>query len=782
MRLAPVVALQAIVAVGSWGTIASAQNAQQALQRAAEELTATGTPASDSPRTPAPPSLAQRIAAGDLLLRTRDYARAISELSRVVELQQQGGSGDAAQADARFMLAEAYFADGQLLSAARHYRQLVERAGTVAYSVHVPRSLVRLVDIAEVRAEPAKIEWVLQQAARLPQDASATLRYAQAKAYLALGQNQSARAAAEQVPRTSPVYPQAQYLLGVIVLEDALGRLEQDGAESGGAKVLEPFSAALSQFQSVTELNVETPEQRHVVDLCWMALGRILFELQSYRAAADAYRRVSRDSPEKETAWHELAWAYLRMGDQPRALHLLGILELAAADSLTQADDTLLRGDLLLRAREYAEALSLYQDIRERYAPLLQRLGRFLDHHPRAEPYYQWLVTRELPHAAEEQPPAPVVQWARELAAEGPLGDLTGAVADSRGALDECQDLVLKLQVALGPSARAGAEPLLQARQSAVLGQLNHLALARYWAGRAIDAADPGPGKGEISTLRAQRRALMERISRVPTSAGDFASRARSGRAQWAELSQQLQRQGLEVDRLQALTNALSRTLAGALDSLPPALSLAPAEVTRAEGEVHEYRDLLQRYQRAIEIGSFQVGLQDKRFLADEQVRTQFARLLDGELRAMASAPGSQALAEVVRQGSAISSNAEVQERRLSADLADVLRQVDAGAQRLSGEVRREQQALAAYTRELQGLEQQAQQLLAERTRGVFEQVHDRVRNIVLRADVAVADQAWALREDAQDELESLYRRRALQSQQLEREQADVLDETRGTP
>ena len=66
-------------------------------------------------------SVAKRIAAGDLLLRTKDYERAIREFSKVLELGRQGKATPAETADAEFMLADAYFQSKQLLSARRHY-------------------------------------------------------------------------------------------------------------------------------------------------------------------------------------------------------------------------------------------------------------------------------------------------------------------------------------------------------------------------------------------------------------------------------------------------------------------------------------------------------------------------------------------------------------------------------------------------------------------------------------------------------------------------------------
>ena len=50
-----------------------------------------------------PPTPAERMAAGDMLLRNKDYDRAIEALSKVLELYRQGKAPEAAYADASLL-------------------------------------------------------------------------------------------------------------------------------------------------------------------------------------------------------------------------------------------------------------------------------------------------------------------------------------------------------------------------------------------------------------------------------------------------------------------------------------------------------------------------------------------------------------------------------------------------------------------------------------------------------------------------------------------------------
>jgi hypothetical protein len=55
--------------------------------------------------------------------------------------------------------------------------------------------------------------------------------------------------------------------------------------------------------------------------------------------------------------------------------------------------------------------------------------------------------------------------------------------------------------------------------------------------------------------------------------------------------------------------------------------------------------------------------------------------------------------------------------------------------------------------------------------------VRDRLKGIVLRADVGVVQQAWELREEQQSRLRGLQRQRALEEQNLDDEMREVFDE-----
>src|SRR5882724_11333857 len=170
-----------------------------------------------------PPTPAVRIANADMLLHAKNYDAAIDGFSKVLELNRQGKASDTDYADASFLIGEAYFQSKQYLSSRRHYRDVLDHAAKPAYADYLGRALSRLVDIALRTDDLDSLDYVFSRLDTLPQsDKSGSLAYARAKALYAKKEYSAAKSAVNVVPAGSEYTLQAQYLLGVVLMKEAL--------------------------------------------------------------------------------------------------------------------------------------------------------------------------------------------------------------------------------------------------------------------------------------------------------------------------------------------------------------------------------------------------------------------------------------------------------------------------------------------------------------------------------------------------------------------------------
>lgn len=733
-------------------------------------------------RTDRPASAVERIAAGEVFLRQKDYNRAIASFAQVVELFRQRKASESAHADALYLLAEAYFRDDQLLSARREYRALAELGHRPGYATYAGRALGRLVDVALRTERLDGLDFVFTRLSELPsEDASGSLAYALGKAHFARRNYTEAARALTRVGADSTFALQAGYLLGVIYTNQALeGGASIDASEAekipaGSRK----FAAALLQFQRVTQMPTKTPDEQHIVDLAWMAMGRLFYETDNHLDSADAYNHVGRNSPEFATVLFELAWVYVRVADYHRAEQALELLSVVSPETLSFAEGALLRADLMLRAKNFDGALEVYQAVKGRFEPVQSDVDAFLRKTTDPAVYYDRLIDDRIGIRTTSEVPPVVMDWVREEAEDQRVFGLIDDVTRARELVRDAQRMVRKMEDVLGSSTRAKAFPDLKLRLQHALGLVNQLSKAKRTLALGLEAADDSNFAGELAEVRARRRALMERMRALPVTVGDFSRRETSGQDEWNKLSQRLQRLGMETDRLQAVVNGLRRVLRdseqyGVVRS-EQAKARFEAEIEANERQVEVYRRRLADFREQIERGRVQIGFGDSRYVEDRKVRDEFERVFARELALIQAGGGSESATAFARDAIPLVRRAGTTQARLRQLISGFEREVAEEATRLSAAIKAESENLRVYTEQLDALDQHARLLVGEVAKRNFGLVRERLRSIVLRADVGIVQQAWEVREQHRERVRELQRIRSTEEQKLNDEMREVL-------
>lgn len=734
------------------------------------------------------PTIVERIAAGDMLYHTKDYERSIDEFSKVLELYRQGKAPQTAHADALFFLGEGYMQTGQYLSARRHYREIVDAAAQSPYDSYAGRSISRLVDIALRTDDLASLDYVFARLNSLPaSDATGSLQYARGKALYAKHDYANARATINSVPASSEYAHQAQYLIGVIMIKEAMPApstkpaaalsVEEKAKEDAATRAR--YAAPIEQFRKVTRMPADTDAHRHVVDLAWMAIGRLFYETDNYLDSAEAYSHVDRTSPEFATMLYELAWVYVRLGDYQRAQRALEVLTIMDPEKLEIADGSLLRADLMLRSGQFEKALTLYETVRGRFDPIREQLDRFLTSTNDPAVYYDRLTREELEEGSEALPPL-VIQWAREEAEDERVFAVIDDVTRSRDLIKKSRRLATKLNAVLGSPTRVKAFPEIRAPLEVTLGLLNKVAHARLLLAQGIDEVYE-TSAGELERVRAERRALMRRMGYLPVTEGDFAGRDASGDRQWNEVSQKLQTLQLEADRLQAIINGLKRVLKDAdqhgVTKDPASRERFQAEITANERELDGYKKRIQEFREAIEMGRAQVGFGDQRYVEDDEVRKHFREVFAREVQLAAAGQGGGSAASYARSIQAVLARADNADTRLLGIKSGLESDALGKANALQAKIAQESANLETYAVKLDELDQQARVLVGQMAMKNFGLVRDRLKSIVLRADTGIVQQAWELREEQRIRVNNLQRERAREEQNLNDELREVLDD-----
>ena len=721
-------------------------------------------------------SAEKRIADAVLLMGVKDYDRAADVLNQVVEKYKQHPT---AYADGLNLLGETYFEDGQYLAARRIFGRILD-SSDARMAPYRERAAIRLVDVALRLKELDTLDALFTRIGNV-QGAQSGLAYAKAKGLIA--QNRLGAAAAELggVGADSRFTHQAKYLEGVIAMKEVMPPPPAEG------KKPEPvpagtFSKAVAAFQAVTKMPPDTKEHRHVIDLAWLAIGRLLYESNQFTESVEAYNRIDRSSPEFGTMLYELAWVYVRLGDVVRAQRALEVLSVAAPNSADVADASLLRGDLMLRAGQFEKSRKVYESVRGTYEGMAVRLDEFLGQSDDPGVYFDTLSQDQLElFEAGQALPELVPKWARE----GEDGDRAFAIIEDislcRRLIKESNEMIERLNAVLSSPNKIRALPGLRLGAERALGILNSISMARLAIGEGLDEVDDSVS-GQLGQVRAQRKALEARLRLVPVSAADFEGRERDATRQWNKASQGLHRLELEVDTLQATINGLERMLE---DGPQVGVVRSPQQVQQFEASLVEqrrllkfYRDEIAQLRRGVEAGKVQVGFGDKRFVEDAQVRQQYKQLLAQEVALSAQGQGGASLAAYARRVQPVLQRAAQIDQTVEASLAQIESEVGSKAQELRSIVRSETTNIVDYSLQLEELDKEARVLVGEVARRNFGQVRERLREIVLRADVGITEEAWELREEQYTRVRRLKIERARGEQRLREELEEVLDDS----
>jgi hypothetical protein len=469
----------------------------------------------------------------------------------------------------------------------------------------------------------------------------------------------------------------------------------------------------------------------------------------------------------------------VRLGDYQRAQRALEVLTITDPNRLDLADGSLLRADLLLRSGEFDKALTLYRSVRTRFDPIREQVDRFMATTTDPAAYYDRLTADPDVQTDEKLPPL-ALTWAREMAEDENVFVVIDDARRSRELVKKSRKLASKLNAVLAVPTRAKAFPEIRAAMEQNLSVTNKVAKARALLAQGMDSVAGDVG-GELGNVRQERRALMKRLGWLPTSASDFSKRDESGDRQWTKVSQALQQLTVEADKLGAIINGLKRVLSeGAQFGVNP--DPATRERFRLEIEANErdlegYRRRIQEYRDGIDMGRAQSGFGDQRYVEDDQVRRRFRELFAREVSLVASGQDAGDATEYARSIQSTLSRADTLELNLEGRRSEMERTAAQKADGLKTQIANEVAALETQSARLDQLDQEARLVVGEVAMRNFQRVKERVKGIVLRADIGIVQEAWEQREEQRQRVRNLQRERAREEQMLNDELREVLED-----
>lgn len=164
------------------------------------------------------------------------------------------------------------------------------------------------------------------------------------------------------IPPEVPAGRRALYIQGVSELRQ--GHKER-------ARELFLQAAQLPPYPADTGVDPERDQQ--VVELSWLAVGRLAFDAGDAQAGYYAYQQIPTHSPRFLEAYYELGWLALELGEEQLAEAAFSPVVALDERNHVGRKARLIRGYLMLKRRQYPEAQAHYQALAEEFTEVLQR-------------------------------------------------------------------------------------------------------------------------------------------------------------------------------------------------------------------------------------------------------------------------------------------------------------------------------------------------------------------------------------------------------------------------
>jgi hypothetical protein len=198
-------------------------------------------------------------------------------------------------------------------------------------------------------------------------------------------------------------------------------------------------------------------------------------------------------------------------------------------------------------------------------------------------------------------------------------------------------------------------------------------------------------------------------------------------------------------------------------------------EISENEKDLAVYMKRIEELRDQVEMGRVQSGFGDERFAEDDRVRSEFAKLFSQEVSMASRAGGKEG--EYSASLSPLMARISSIEGRLSLVRKQLDDQAFLKAKEVQALVETEAKAIEVYASRLDTMDQHARVLVGEVAKNNLIKVRDRIKDVVMRADIGLVQQAWEVREEHRYRVRDLLRERAQEERLINDELREVLDD-----
>jgi TolA-binding protein len=761
LRLATTLRWAGVLAFVCWAGPALASNVNGLRAEIADlEQLAKNLEVQYRPETQAPDQLAEhRLVDAQVLYSLKDYTRAAILLyDYITKFKSTPGYPDAI-----FYLADSLYHKRNFLSARRYYQKIADQIRGRYYQ----EALQRLVELALHTGDHSNIRRYFEALDQIPQgQLKSSVAYVKGKYYYFNNQTDAAVASFNKVPAGQEYYMQAQYFVGACLV--------RKNDHAGATRV----------FQSLLRTTPASEAEQHLRDLTYLAIGRLLYSRNQISDAIGEYQKVSRRSKEFDASLYEISWAYIKANEYQRALRALELLILAKPDSSFVPEVKVLQGNLMIRLQSFSGATDLFEKTRERFLPINRRMRQVMEEHGDPNVFFDLLLSRNLAELAIRiQMPQLAVRWVQERKAVKRALNLVRDVREISASVKELDQLVVRLERAIGSPAKIKIFPEFARAKARSLEVDNRIALARRQIigdeRSLVSSMASASEKQQLSELQQEREGYERILGQLPTRADTYKQREKASLARLGGVGERLAQMAVMIDSLRAQLVAAEKYFS---DTVDPKNKLQVESFRRdardRRREITELQQQLERLRQAATDARDVMGVGGARELAERTTKDRYRSVTAKEHLILVGLRGrlGQQQREEFDTLTSLLSRCELVEQSVQQFNRKLDQGIEVKLVAIRQAIDEERRHLGSYRVEADQTSLQTNEVAGGITYRGFQAVARRFYEIVVRADVGIIDVAWALKDDKTKEVSRLVRQQKRELKLLDQDFREVLN------
>jgi tetratricopeptide (TPR) repeat protein len=702
----------------------------------------------------------RRLVEAQTLLELKSYEAASTLLYDIVENHPNTLLAE----DATVLLAEALRLNGDPVGSRRYFEKAVEKKSG---SRREQQALQGLVELALRTGNFDNVDDYLERLADIPPARlEPSVPYVRGKYLFFRDRLDDAAGAFASIVPPNPYHLQAQYFLATVQVKRG------------------DLAAAAVGFDNVLKLQPATDNDRDIHDLARLALGRIHYERSQFDKAKERYTSLDRRSKYFGDAMYESAWTSIKSGDFKSAYRAVDLLLLQDPNSPRAPELRLLTGNLNLRLANFFVASETFGKSRDEFEPIHRELVATLER-ARTEPdYFGKLIGRDIgKFDISLFVPAAAVKWVKDEPEVAQVVVLAADVGAVRQSLNDSEELLLRLDSALGGSGKVAIFPDLaddRTQSRAVLNQVVDIR-ARF-AEKLRALAEPHLAPDEKAALAAtadERKLLEGNLKDVPLTAEDLLARDKGAQGTLIELDGEASEINVLIQGLEAEVVALEQfSSRGGLDGKMPREEV-DRQVTELKAMITELRRKNTSLRTEIADATRQQSAAGAAGESERSSAKRLAEIIKAEQEIYARARGRLGASEA----GAFASYSEILNRadQVQTTVLSFDDRIDAIAEGRLGKIREqlvaERTNLTGVAEKLAALTNESQDVGGGLAETIVARVRDRFYDLTVKSDVGLIDVSWGLKDSKTQNLSKLITQQKLELKALDEDFRALLEE-----